>query len=300
LPAGKDPDDLVRTEPEQWRALVRGALPVVDFFFELYTEGLELRNPEHQQRALVKLAPVVAGIKDFAKRAVYESRLADLLNMPFPLIQASILEITRQRRDRGHGGPGQRPARPSQPNVTRDPFAHEDELLALLLRFPQIRSRVEGVLAGELEPFPDLRDDIPAALRDAFTRVENRLLWSAWSEHGESGPADVVVWLGSLDPALRPQADRLLQWQDRPPLREISPLGDARERAKSIAERLRQTIAKRRRAEMTSLTRSVEDDETWNQLARKLQLVLDYSNVVTAPRRSTVFQDLGSRREEFG
>jgi hypothetical protein len=110
----------------------------------------------------------------------------------------------------------------------------------------------------------------------------------------------VAVWLGSLDPALRPQAERLLGWQDRPPLRETSPLADARERAKNIAERLRQTIAKRRRAEMASLTRSVEDDEMWSQLARKLQLVLDYSNVVTAPRRSTVFQDLGSRREEFG
>jgi DNA primase len=300
LPSGKDPDDLVRADPEQWRALVRGALPVVDFFFELYTEGLELRNPEHQQRALVKLAPIVAAIKDFAKRAVYESRLADLLHMPFPLIQASVLEITRQRRDRRPSGPGQRPAPPAQPSINLDPFAHEDELLSLLLRFPQIRQRVEGTLAGELESFPDLRDDIPATLRDAFTRIENRVLWYAWSEHGESGPADVVVWLGSLDPALRPQAERLLQWQDRPTLREASPLIDARERAKNIAERLRQTIAKRRRAEMASLTRTVEDDETWNQLARKLQLVLDYSNVVTAPRRSTVFQDLGSRREEFG
>jgi DNA primase len=300
MPAGKDPDDLVRSDPEQWRALVRGALPVVDFFFELHTEGLELRNPEHQQRALVKLAPIVAAIKDFAKRAVYESRLADLLHMPFPLIQASVLEITRQRRDRGPGGPGQRPAPAVSPASILDPFAHEDELLSLLLRFPQIRPRVEAMLAGELESFPDLRDDIPAALRDAFTRVENRLLWYSWDEHGESGPADVAVWLGSLDPALRPQAERLLGWQDRPPLRETSSLADARERAKNIAERLRQTIAKRRRAEMASLTRSVEDDEMWSQLARKLQLVLDYSNVVTAPRRSTVFQDLGSRREEFG
>lgn len=300
LPSGKDPDDLVRSDPEQWRALVRGALPVVDFFFELYTEGLELRNPEHQQTALVKLAPIVAAIKDFAKRAVYESRLADMLHMPFPLVQASILQITRQRRDRRPGGPGQRSAPPTQPTINLDPFAHEDELLALLLRYPQIRARVEGTLIGELESFPDLRDDIPATLRDAFTRIENRVLWYSWSEHGESGPADVVVWLGSLDPALRPQAERLLQWQDRPPLREASMLADARERAKNIAERLRQTIAKRRRAEMASLTRSVEDDETWNQLARKLQLVLDYSNVVTAPRRSSVFQDLGSRREEFG
>lgn len=300
LPLGKDPDDLVRSDPEQWRALVRGALPVVDFFFELYTEGLELRNPEHQQRALVKLAPIVAAIKDFAKRAVYESKLADILAMPFPLIQASVLEITRQLRNRGAPRPGSRPAQPTGPAINLDPFAHEDELLSLLLRYPQICARVEGTLIGELESFPDLRDDIPATLRDAFTRIENRLIWQAWSEHGESGPADVVVWLGSLDPALRPQAERLLQWQDRPPLREASRLSDARERAKNIAERLRQTIAKRRRAEMASLTRTVEDDETWNQLARKLQLVLDYSNVVTAPRRSTVFQDLGSRREEFG
>ena len=301
LPAGQDPDDIIKTNPQQWRDLVAGALPIVDFFFDLHRRGLDMSNPEHQQQALAKLAPIVASIKEFSKRAVYESRLAEQLRMPFALIQASVLEVTRQMRRRAPGGgPAPSPGVPTAPAPASDPYAHEDQLLSLLLRFPRIREQVEATLAGELDAFPELRDDIPADLRDAFRRTENRLIWYAWSEHGAEGPDDVAAWAATLEPALRPQVERLLQWQDEPPFRAYAPLADARERANRIAQRLRQAIAKRRKDEIGSLTRSVEDDETWNQLAHKLTLVLSYFNEVTAPPRSTLFRDLNSRREEFG
>jgi DNA primase len=300
LPEGSDPDDIIKAEPERWRELVGAALPIVDFFFALYTEGLDLRNPDHQQRALTKLAPIVASIKDFAKRAVYESRLADLLHMPFALVQASLLEVARQMRSRSPAGPAQTPVRPPVPAQNLDPYAHEDQLLSLLLRFPELRERVEATLASELESFPALREDVPSDLRGALSRTENRLIWYAWSEHGPQGPGDVAAWITTLDPALRAHAERLLTWSDDPPLSKVSPRGDARERANGIALKLRQTIAQRRKEEMASLSRSVEDEATWTQVEKKLDLVLKYANAVTAPRKSTIFQDLGTRREDFG
>ena len=301
LPPGQDPDDLIRADPRRWTALVAGALPVVEFFFRLHTRGLDLRNAEHQQRALTRLAPVVAAIKDFAKRAVYENQLAELLRMPFPLIQAAMLEVTRQARRAAAQTRSETARRPQQAASTvQDPYAHEDQLLSLLMRFPAIRERVEATLARELDAFPDLRQDIPTDLVAAFSRTENRLLWHAWSEHGPNGPADVEAWLQLLDPALQTHAERLLAWQDQPPLQDWNQLGDARTRAIGIAHALRQAVARRRKDEMASMTRSVEDEATWAEFARKLQLVLDYFNAVTAPRRSTVYQDLNSRRDEFG
>ncbi|HSH81171.1 MAG TPA: DNA primase [Herpetosiphonaceae bacterium] len=300
MPAGQDPDDVIKGDPRRWSELVTGALPVVEFFFRLHTRELDLRNAEHQQRALTRLAPVVGAIKDFAKRAVYENQLAELLRMPFPLIQASVLEVTRQARRTGQGRfePARRPV-PAQPTA-QDPYAHEDQLLSLLLRFPMIRERVEATLAREIGAFPDLAGDIPTDLRGAFGRTENRLLWHAWSEHGPNGPADVQAWLGLLEPTLAQQAERLLHWQDMPPLPDWNQLGEARSRATGIAEVLMRTIARRRRDEFESMARSVEDETTRAELAQKGQLVLKYLNAVTAPRRSTVYQDLSTRREEFG
>jgi len=181
-----------------------------------------------------------------------------------------------------------------------DPYAHEDQLLSLIMRFPKIRSRIEATLGGELDAFPDLRGDIPTDLREVLKRTENRLVWYAWTEHGPAGPVDLAAWKETLDPALRPHAERLIAWTDEPPLRQIGAEGDGRERANGIALRLRRTVAERRRDEMRQMTQSVEDQEDRAQLARKSQLVLDYLNKVNAPHKSTVYSDLDSRREAFG
>lgn len=299
LPPGQDPDDLIKADPRRWTELLRSALPIVDFFFVLQTRGLDLRNPEHQQQALGQLAPVVAAIKDFAKRAVYESRLADLLHMPYELIRAAVLEATRRQRQRGPDLRPSGPVRPALPARNADPYFHEDLLLSLLLRFPSVREHVESTFSGELEAFPDLREDVPTALRDAFTRTENRLLWYAWSEHGPVGPSDVAGWVAALDPALRPHAERLLERKDDPPLSPVSPRNDARDRAGDIARLLRTSVARRRLGEIRVMYDHVEDPTDRAQLEKKLALALQYTGVVTAPHKSTVYQDLGTRREEF-
>ena len=295
LPAGSDPDDIIRADPQRWRDLVAAALPIVDFFFALYSRGVNLRDPEEQQRALARLAPIVARIKDFAKRAVYENRLAEILQMPFALIQSSVVESSRQLRQRVPGVPHQGRSEPAPAVPTHDPRAHEDQLLSLLLRFPQVRERVEATLSSELDAFPDLRAAIPTELCDAFSRTENRLVWNAWRDHGPNGPSDRDAWLGALDPVLQPHVRKLLQWKDDPPLGTFE-LVEARDRAAGIAQRLRREIAQRRSNEIGSMTRSIEDETTWAGLARAVQLVLDYRNVVTAPRRSTVFSDLRDKR----
>ena len=300
LPAGQDPDDVIKADPRRWTELVDNALPIVDFYFALHLRDLDLGNPEHQQRALSKLAPVVAAIRDFSKQAVYESRLADRLHMPYQLIRASVLQATRQGRQRQQFAAQRPPAQPAPPARPSDPSVHEDELLSLILRFPSIRERVETTLAGELEAFPDLREDVPADLRGALSRTENRLIWYAWSEHGPDGPADVAAWVTTLDPALRAHAERLLDWKDEPPLAKADPRGEARKRANGIADRLRRSIVGKRATEMEGAKDYMNDPDDQAQLEKKLALIIQYRNVVTAPGRSTVYSDLGSRRKEFG
>lgn len=301
LPAGKDPDDIARNDGQQWRDLVANALPIVDYFFMLYTRGLDLRQPDDQQRALTTLAPIVASLKDIAKRAVYESRLADLLRMPFALIQSSVLAITRQSRQRVSGY--QRVSTPTRPDPAArvlDPWRHEDELLSLLMRFPKIQDRVVEMLTSELATFPDLRDDMPSDLHEVFTRTENRLVWYAWSEHGSLGPSNRQSWLDALDPTLRTHAERLLQWNDEPPLPTFGAELLVQKTADGLMRRLKKQIVQRRCEMLNEMARSVEDEQDRAQLEHKSALVLHYRNTVTAPRPSTVYADLGSRRDDFG
>ena len=45
LPEGRDPDDYIRADPEQWRALIEGAEPVLDFRLNRAAASRDLTDP---------------------------------------------------------------------------------------------------------------------------------------------------------------------------------------------------------------------------------------------------------------
>jgi DNA primase len=78
LPAGEDPDSLVRSDPDRLRALLESAKPVADHLFAAVEADMDATNPQSRSRAVETLAPTVAGIADPVVRAHYVQRLARL------------------------------------------------------------------------------------------------------------------------------------------------------------------------------------------------------------------------------
>ncbi len=79
LPAGKDPDDVVRSDANLWRELVNSAQPVVDYYFELARSELDLSTAQGKSEAVDRLAPLIAEVSDEVKRAHYAQQLARLI-----------------------------------------------------------------------------------------------------------------------------------------------------------------------------------------------------------------------------
>ena len=81
LPRGKDPDEVVLEDPEEWKRLVAQALPVVDFYFNAVTARLDMRNARDKAAAADRLLPIIGEIVNDVMRAHYLQKLSTLVQV---------------------------------------------------------------------------------------------------------------------------------------------------------------------------------------------------------------------------
>jgi DNA primase len=292
LPAGRDPDEVIRDHPDEWRALIDAAQPLMDYYIDRLTSDLDLRGAKGRAEAVERLAPLIGEIGNLVERAHYIQQLAHKVGLDESLIAAAVTQIRRGRRDRD--------APCTQiSELVRPVFSREDHLLMLLLRFPELQSAVESVLGEYVTQFPQIAGDLQGTVAEALTHIENQQIWQVWSEQSMDDRRRPAAWLEQLDPYLRERAERLLSYEDIPNLPVIGRQHHASELAKKIAAELRRTIVINRRNQLKAMYESVEDDHTRHALIQRLDALNRYQNSVTAPRPNAVYADLGSRRDRL-
>jgi len=158
LPEGRDPDQVIRSDPEAWSALLAGAQPLLDYKFEAVSSALDLSQPRQRSQAVEELLPLLAAIGDRIVQAHYLQRLARLAQ-----VKESALHQMLVRRGRKQGR-GRESAAQGEAVAGARPLRdmREEYCLALLLRHPELRA--DGLA---LSP-------------DVFWYSENRQLLQAW------------------------------------------------------------------------------------------------------------------------
>ena len=76
LPAGRDPDDLIRRDPQLWAELVEQAPAFLDWLFERGRETHDLEDARGRSNFVNELAPLVQAVADPVVRGEYLQRLA--------------------------------------------------------------------------------------------------------------------------------------------------------------------------------------------------------------------------------
>jgi DNA primase len=184
---------LIREAPERWEELVEASAPVVDYFFEQVTKGLNLGEAKQKSEAVRQLVPVLSEIRDEVERTHYVQKLARLIRVDEDTVRRQLTVRTQRRQGRKASAP--------QGAAQRDPmvFGLEGYCLTALLRRPDFLDRISN-LFDELS-LPPLRED-------DFDQTENRLLYAAWSrmEEGQTWPE----WVDTLPTELQRHLDFLL------------------------------------------------------------------------------------------
>ena len=195
LPEGKDPDEVLRDEPDRWREEVRTARPIVDHLIDVHARAHDLRTPGGQARFVDAVLPIVRNLANPVLRDAYLGRIRQVSGVE----ERTLIEAMHRRRDREHDGRSGND-RFSAAAVTNAPDAlpvteilrgvsrTEQEILRLVLLVPEAH---DALLDG-LGP-----DRMPSQVaRELFRAV---VVARAHDEHGVRPPFVLTAILDGLD-----------------------------------------------------------------------------------------------------
>jgi DNA primase len=180
LPGGKDPDDVIKEDSENWQKLVAAAVPIVDYTFDMATAGLDLDTARGKALARDRLLPIIGEIKDNVRRAHYLQKLAGLLRVSERDLEADLARLRPRPTRRQPSAPEPKPVH----SLVSSP--KEEYCLALLLQHPELKRQDEGLR------------------QEHFENSENREIFIAWQ-----GNAKIEAIRKKLEPAIHQHLDLL-------------------------------------------------------------------------------------------
>jgi len=181
LPAGKDPDEVIRDAPDLWREAVRTAQPIVEFLIDYYATAHDVRTPEGKRHAVAALVPLLREIRDPVVRDVYLQTLARRTGVEDRVLLEAMRAPAATARQTADGrSSSNTPGRFTADSVISAPDAidtkaelravslDERKLLRLLLLVPEQQERVAETLAAQKAQLPSTpaRELLAAMLAD--------------------------------------------------------------------------------------------------------------------------------------
>jgi|YNPNPStandDraft_1061719.scaffolds.fasta_scaffold00231_17 DNA primase len=248
IPAGMDPDEVALRNPEEWRAILTAARPIVVHVMQTLASGRDLEDPKVKSDIAARVLPLIEDVPNPVEREAYRQRLARLLRID----ERALIGIGKPPPQ-----PSRRPTRSVSAQTTAAPVLIQTQqnlarlleihILRLLLRQPDALYLLDRALqkAG-------LSRFMPEDLLESEHQTLGRLIVAALEQDEAEPPAYI---LASVPPALEGLLQQL--WA---PLPQGEP---SRERLvedliRSVF-RLRLTRIKEELAELTQLQKDLQE-----------------------------------------
>lgn len=238
MPEGQDPDDVIRSDPARWQALIEQAQPLVDFYFQVVARQYDLTTARGKGSAVAELTPLIAELDDEIEQQHYIQQLSRLVQIDEMTIagrvQAAARAILATSGKAAQPGEARRPAQPGwqpgqagppdgpppqqapRPELAQRGDVSEDYLLANLLLDPELLIWLAGATAE--------REIEPLRVED-LENVENREIFRALKQFlAGDEPWDLALFQESLTGHLHRRLAELLQYGAQLPNRNLEEL----------------------------------------------------------------------------
>ena len=206
LPEGRDPDEVIRDDPERWRDAAAKPIGIVEYLIDREADRRDVRTADGRRGVIEAVMPVLHGVSDPVTRQGYLQHLARRTGL-----EAGVLSDTLRQWRAGDGRRADHGPRitieavraaseqVSPEEILRAITPVEAELLRLLLLVPDEQPRV----ADDLGP-----DMLPSTLaRELFRAI---VLGRAPDDDGLRPAFDRTAFLAGLDEEVRALAIALL------------------------------------------------------------------------------------------
>jgi DNA primase len=230
LPAGQDPDSLIRTNPQQWPQLLAAAKPVVAYVLDVVSNSLDLNDAKAKSAAARQVLPLIGDIADPVERDHYRQLLAEKLH-----IDEKALRQTQGALRQAQGQTARRPKQPPPPQFPPEESANGESLtrqatsrrgrtggrsrevnfLRQCLQYPHVLTAVNKTLRAYGQPEVSANDFESVEDRSIFLVLNERLTHSTvvtieelWDDLDDS-LSDRVYSLLTLSAVAESKLDRL-------------------------------------------------------------------------------------------
>ena len=237
IPAGKDPDELIRSDPEGWRRAVADAAELLPYFMQRAAGEVDMRQAQGRSGYTRRMLDLLRRLPDRVEQDSYVPQLAQLAGIDERILRD---ELAR----------GERPI-PIRPAVDSTGGVDGEGRLTPLERQALTLLLLSPTLAGELEPGERLpfRDESAQALGDAWRAAV-----------ASDGKPDLERFVARLDPATADLARSLLASARTRGARPDST--SDREELRICLVRLHIQRAEEQLDDLQALIRAAADDET--------------------------------------
>jgi DNA primase len=206
LPPGRDPDEVIRDDPAEWARLVAQAKPIMDYYFQTLTAGLDLTTADGKREAVRRLDPLLAELGDWTLRMHYVQQLARMIQVDDRVLWEQI------RRGAAGQKPQSRPAQPETPakKAEKIVLGVDEHCLGSLLAYPYLFAQADEALRAGGEAAVQAED---------LGQAQDRAIFAAWRCWLESGgaPSARAAFYETLDEQLQDRVSYLLDTLARQP-----------------------------------------------------------------------------------
>ncbi|MGH2381574.1 MAG: toprim domain-containing protein, partial [Candidatus Limnocylindria bacterium] len=236
IPVGKDPDELIRTDPEGWRQAVADAAELLPYFMQRAATEVDMRQAQGRSGYTRRMLDLLRRLPDRVEQDSYVPQLAQL---------AGIDErVLREELSRGDRPVPLRPVVDTSPGSDGEPRVTplERQALTLMLLSPALASELDQ---GQRLPF---RDESAQALGHAWLAAV-----------ATEGKPDLERFVGGLVPATADLARSVLATARARGARPDT-TGDREDLRVSLV-RLRIARVNEQLADLETLIRAAADDD---------------------------------------
>ncbi len=96
LSKGKDPDELIRTDPQSWHKAIENSEHILEYYFSIILKKYQIRTLDGKKQTRDALMPIIASIPDVIEQSHFIERLAVLLGVQSMSLKSELTKITRQ------------------------------------------------------------------------------------------------------------------------------------------------------------------------------------------------------------
>lgn len=95
VPSGKDPDEMARKAPKDWRELTKHSIPAYEFLISTVVHQHDVSTAQGKQAVIYEIAPVISNIQHSIEKEYYHKFIANLLQVNVKNVAA---DITRAKK----------------------------------------------------------------------------------------------------------------------------------------------------------------------------------------------------------